>query len=91
MQNGRLLQPKQQNDAIFNCCKTSVKNCGVLKMNTKSVPGPKGSFVVGSLRDFADSPPDFLLEVAQSYGSLVKFQLLNQSIFLQSMIIILVK
>ncbi|MEM7116239.1 MAG: cytochrome P450 [Chloroflexota bacterium] len=53
-------------------------------MNNKIVPGPKGSFVIGSVRDFAQAPPDFLLEMAQTYGPIAKFQLLNQTIFLVS-------
>ncbi|MCL4266292.1 MAG: cytochrome P450 [Anaerolineae bacterium] len=45
-------------------------------------PGPKGNFVVGSLRDFGANPPGFLQQLAQTYGSMVYFRLAHLHTYL---------
>lgn len=53
-------------------------------MSTKHIPGPKNSFIVGNLPQFASDPPSFLLETAESYGPIATFNLLNQRMVLLS-------
>ena len=38
-------------------------------------PGPKGDFLLGSLRPFSQDPPGFLVQVAQEYGPIVHLRL----------------
>ena len=47
-------------------------------------PGPKGSFLGGSLRAFMDRRLDFFLDVARNHGDLASFRFSPQRIFLAS-------
>ena len=47
-------------------------------------PGPKGRFLVGSLREFRKHPPEFLLDVARDYGDLALLRFGYQEVYLVS-------
>jgi cytochrome P450 len=51
-------------------------------MVVKRPPGPKGHFLLGSLREFGADPPGFLLQLAQNYGGMTHFQLLHYHTYL---------
>lgn len=44
-------------------------------MTTMLPPGPKGDFLLGSIRPFAKDPPGFLVEVVREYGDMVYLRL----------------
>src|ERR1700692_4387999 len=47
-------------------------------------PGPKGRFLVGSLREFRKHPPEFLLDVARDHGDLARLRFGYQEVYLVS-------
>src|SRR5215470_3231156 len=47
-------------------------------------PGPKGTFLAGNLREFAQHRLDFFLKVAREYGELASFRFGPRRIFLVS-------
>ena len=51
-------------------------------MTTQTIPGPKGHFLVGSLPEFNVDQPQFLLDLAQTYGDIAHVRLANKHIYL---------
>lgn len=51
-------------------------------MAVKRPPGPQGNFLLGNVRDFGQDPPGYLLHLAQTYGGLVYFRLMQYDTFL---------
>jgi cytochrome P450 len=49
---------------------------------TKQPSGPKGAPLIGSLRQFAADPPQFLLQTAYQYGDMAHFRLAHLSAYL---------
>jgi hypothetical protein len=43
----------------------------------KIAPGPSGSFLLGSIRDFQRDPLDFVQHVSHEYGPVARFRLAN--------------
>lgn len=53
-------------------------------MAVKRPPGPAGNFLLGSLRDFSEDQPDYLLNLAQTYGGIVYLRLAHFHVYLLS-------
>jgi cytochrome P450 len=53
-------------------------------MNDKSVPGPKRRFPFGSAMEFAENPPVFLNEMADTYGEIIRFYFFGRSLYMVS-------
>ncbi|HRQ37577.1 MAG TPA: cytochrome P450 [Chloroflexota bacterium] len=51
-------------------------------MTVNRPPGPKGHFLLGNITDFSADPPGFLLQLAQSYGGMVHFRLMQYHTYL---------
>lgn len=51
-------------------------------MTPKPIPGPKGEPLIGSVREFAHNPAEFLLRAAVQYGNMVKFRVLYLDFYL---------
>ncbi len=56
----------------------------IARTPTLRPPGPKGRFLVGSLREFRKHPPEFLLDVARDYGDLALLRFGYQEVYLVS-------
>lgn len=55
-----------------------------MPISTELPPGPKGSWLLGSLRDFGARRLDFFIDVAREYGGLASFRFGRKRIFLVS-------
>ncbi len=51
-------------------------------MAVKRPPGPQGNFLLGNVRDFGQDPPGYLLHLAQTYGGMVHFRLMQYHTYL---------
>ena len=54
--------------------------CGIIQ--TPFPPGPKGSLLLGSLKDFGRDPLGFLEMCARDYGDFVPVRFLNRTVFI---------
>jgi len=62
--------------------RSSPRNC---RMPSNALPpGPKGTFIAGSLRDFTARRLDFFMDVKRDYGDIASFRFEPKRIFLIS-------
>lgn len=53
-------------------------------MHEQPIPGPKGNFILGSMRDMQRDPLAFLLAVRKTYGAFARFRLGPNQVYLIS-------
>lgn len=51
-------------------------------MTIKRPPGPPGNFLLGALRDFGADQPNYLLQLAKTYGDITHFRLAQFHVYL---------
>lgn len=72
---------------LYNLLRSSITNLhtkGKYTMTAHIVPGPKGNFLLGSMRDLQHDPLAFLQSIQRDYGGIATFRLGPRRVYLVS-------